>query len=95
MMGKLDYLDQLKRAMLGLPPAPAPRRRALLAAPLGPNGPREHYMRACRLPDGSVMPLQRQDSSLLSALVEADCLIVQPPNTPAREVGESVEITEI
>ena len=33
----------------------------------------------------------RQDSSLLTVLAEANCLMVRPPNDPAREVGETVE----
>jgi molybdopterin molybdotransferase len=85
----------LLRAMLGLPKGPAPRLRAPLAAPLGPGGPREHYLRARREPDGSVRPFERQDSSLLSVLAEADCLVVQPIGAPALGAGESVEIVLI
>ena len=89
------FLLPVLRAMLGLPALPAPRHRAPLAAPLGSNGPREHYVRARRLPDGSVLPYDRQDSSLLSVLVEADCLVIHPPSGRALDVGEYAEITEI
>ena len=36
--------------------------------------------------------LGRQDSSLLSVLAEADALVVLPPNAPAMEAGETVEV---
>jgi molybdopterin molybdotransferase len=82
------------RAALGLPPGPAPRLRVPLAVPLGPGGPREHYLRARLGPEGAT-PFDRQDSSLLSLLADADCLIVQPPQAPALGVGASVEIVPI
>jgi molybdopterin molybdotransferase len=82
------------RAMLGLPAAPAARTRAVLAAPLAANGPREHYLRGRTGPAG-VSPLPNQDSSLLSVLAEADCLIVQPPGDSPRGIGETVEILRI
>ncbi len=85
------FLVPLIRALSGLAPAPAPRRLARLAAPLSANGPREHYLRAMSGPEG-VTAFSKQDSSLLSVLSEADCLIVQPPGDPAREAGETVEV---
>lgn len=75
--------------MLGLAAAPAPRRRARLAAPLPANGPREHYMRARLTPEG-IMAEDRQDSSLLSVLAHAEALLVRPINDPARQAGEEV-----
>ena len=42
-------------------------------------------------PEG-VTAFSKQDSSLLSVLAEADCLIVQPPGDPARDAGETVEV---
>lgn len=75
----------------GLPPRPAPRRRCPLAAALPANGPREHYMRA-RLENGAARVLPSQDSSLLSVLAEADCLVVRPPEDPPRHAGSEVEI---
>jgi molybdopterin molybdotransferase len=88
------FMAPMIQALLGLPPAPAPRRLAPLAIPLPANGPREHYLRARRGPDG-VIPFSRQDSSLLTLLSEADCLLVQPPGDPARAAGTSVEIIEL
>ncbi|MDE3079995.1 MAG: molybdopterin molybdotransferase MoeA, partial [Paracoccaceae bacterium] len=49
------FMLPLLRAMTGLPAAPAPRAPAVLAQDLGPNGPREHYMRA-RLTPGPGLP---------------------------------------
>jgi len=89
------FLLPVIRATLGLPLGPAPRRLARLAAPLGPNGPREHYLRAKRDSEDCVLPFERQDSSLLSVLGRADCLIVQAPGSPGHAAGESVEIIEI
>ena len=66
------------------------------AAALEANGPRQHYMRAIvrRGPDGAeeVMPVRSQDSSLLSALAEADALIVRAPDAPAAPAGASVPV---
>ncbi len=77
--------------MLGVGAAPARRETALLGAPLPPNGPREHYLRA-RRDGGGVIPCDRQDSSLLSVLSAADCLVVQPPHDPGRAPGDAVEV---
>jgi molybdopterin molybdotransferase len=81
-------------AMLGLPAAARVRETLPLTAPLGTNGPREHYMRATLSPEG-VAALDRQDSSLLTILAAADALMVRPPGDPAREVGESVEVIRL
>ncbi len=88
------FMAPMIRAMLGLPAAPAPRDVVRLAASLPANGPREHYLRARSGPDG-VHPFGRQDSSLLTVLADADCLIVQPPNEPARAAGDGVEIIRL
>lgn len=83
------------RYLAGLPPEPAPRDSAILAAPVPPNGAREHYMRGRRSADGRVSAADRQDSSLQKILSEADLLIVRPPHDPARTAGEAVEIVKI
>ncbi len=89
------FILPMIRAMLGLGAAPAPRDRAILAADLGPNGPREHYMRAVREADGKVRAFDRQDSSLVTVLAGADCLLVRPPHDPARQAGETVEVVDL
>jgi molybdopterin molybdotransferase len=39
-----------------------------------------------------VRPLRSQDSSLVAALAQADCLIVREPNAPALPQGARVRI---
>ena len=61
---------------------------------LGPNGPRAHYMRARVEPGGGgwgCTPFERQDSSLLSVLADANALMLRPPHDPARQPGDTVE----
>ncbi|MCA8926813.1 MAG: molybdopterin molybdotransferase MoeA [Alphaproteobacteria bacterium] len=59
-------------------------------ADLEPNGSRQDYMRARLDADGRVVPFARQDSSMLTALAEADALIVRPPNAPAATTNDPV-----
>jgi molybdopterin molybdotransferase len=91
----LIFLRPMILAMQGLPPVATPRQRARLAVPLPAGGPREHFLRARRRADGAVIPFPSQDSSLLSVLAEADCLLVQPPASPPLDVGSEVEIVPI
>ncbi len=84
------FVLPLIRAMLGLERGPAERRRAPLAMGIGPNGPREHYMRA-KLSEEGITPFDRQDSSLLTVLAEANALLVRPIGDRSREAGETVE----
>ncbi|EPX78123.1 gephyrin-like molybdotransferase Glp [Salipiger mucosus] len=88
------FVAPVIRAMLGLGAAPAPREALRLAAPVGANGPREHYMRG-RIGSEGVTIFDRQDSSLLSVLGAADALVVRPPGDPAREAGESVNVIHL
>ncbi len=80
------FVAPVVRAMLGLPAAAAPRLCAPLAQGIAANGPREHYMRAALGPEG-LRVFDRQDSSLLSVLEQADALLVRAPDEPARGVG--------
>lgn len=83
------FMQPMLRKMCGLP-ATAPRVfTAPLTAPLAKNGPREHYMRAALTAQG-IAAFDRQDSSLLTVLAEANALIIRPIDDPAREIGESV-----
>ncbi len=87
------FLRPLLRAMQGLPKAPIEGRSAPLAESIGRNGPRQHYMRA-KLADGQLTVSERQDSSLLSVLSEANALVIRPPQDPARKAGEIVKFIE-
>lgn len=84
--GAVFVLPMLRR-MLGLQDVQAPLRDAPLGRGIGPNGQRAHYMRA-QLRDGALYPDDRQDSSLLSVLAQADALMVRPPADPARNAGD-------
>ena len=85
------FRTPMLNAMLGLGRAPTPRLSMPLSAPLGKNGPREHYLRAIGS-DGTVADAGAQDSSLLSVLARANALIVRPPHDPERDVGDPVDV---
>ncbi len=93
------FLVPLLRGLLGLEPEPDATLNGVLDAEIGQNGPRQHYMRATSTPgpDGTlrVTPVTSQDSSLLSLLASADCLIVRPPNAPAQPAGDSVPLLRL
>jgi len=78
------------RAMLGLGCKPTPRFMARISAPLLANGPREHYMRA-RMENGQIFAYDKQDSSLLTVLSDANALLVRDPGDSALKSGDSVE----
>ncbi len=81
------FVVPVVRALLGQRAAPAEPKQGPLAAPLAPNGPREHYMRAV-LDDTGLRAFDNQDSSLLGILSRANALLVRPPHDPARDAGE-------
>ena len=85
------FLLPMVRRMLGLHDALPRTVSARLAADVGPTGPRTHYMRA-RLDGGVVTPFERQDSSLLSVLSEANALLVRPLGDRPRQAGEAVPV---
>ena len=85
------FLRPALRRMLGFPARALPRETGTLAAPLCQNGPREHYMRATRTPDGVVVA-DRQDSGLIGILADADTLVVRPPHDGPKDTGATVEI---
>ena len=89
------FLVPLIRALLGLEPEPHRVTQARVATALASNGPRAHYMRAItgRDADGlTVRPVASQDSSLLTPLAQADCLLVRPIGAPACAAGARVPI---
>lgn len=94
----LVFLKPLIAALLGLPPAEA-TEPALLGTDLGPNDGRVDYMRATLAvrPDGPPVatPFARQDSSMLSTLAGADCLLVRPANAPAAAAGSPCRILRL
>lgn len=89
------FLLPMLRAMQGLRDVLPPVRNARLTAPVGANGPRAHYMRA-RLEDGEagreVTAFDRQDSSLLTVLSEANGLLIRPKDDGAQPAGALVQV---
>lgn len=81
----------LVRAAMG-DPAPLPPALTLLAGEeLPPIGPRREFLRA--ISDGTVVKLAgSQDSSALSALAAANCLIDRPAHASAVATGEPVRV---
>lgn len=84
------FLLPMLRAMSGLGAAPAPCRRAPLAAPLPANGPRAHYMRA-EVTGTGLRVFDNQDSSLLTLLARAQALLIRPVQDPPRATGDIVD----
>jgi molybdopterin molybdotransferase len=93
------FLVPLVRALLGQPAGTDHAIQGRLAVPVEANGPRQHYMRAVSVPGSDGLPLitpvRSQDSSLLSPLAEADCLLVRPPSAPAAPLGTLVPILSL
>ncbi len=92
----LVFLRPAIEAMLGVRRPDAPPQTAILGAGLNANDQRQDYLRA-RLSHGSqgravATPFAKQDSSMISLMAHADCLIVRSPNAPALDAGERVEI---
>jgi molybdopterin molybdotransferase len=82
LQGRTDLLPEAEKASLG---------RAL-----DQNDHRQDFLRAklSRGPDGQLVatPFKLQDSSMLSVLHAADCLIVRPPHAPAAAEGAPCEV---
>jgi molybdopterin molybdotransferase len=93
------FLLPMMARMLGLADVAHPEPQAALGEEIEANGVREHYMRAVSewQEDGTrvVRPLPSQDSSLVAALVRADCLIVRAPHAPALPAGAKVRIVPL
>ncbi|MBN9259246.1 MAG: molybdopterin molybdenumtransferase MoeA [Alphaproteobacteria bacterium 64-6] len=90
------FLVPLVEHLAGRSEASEATRLAEAAVAIEANGPRQHYMRATLARDGDglprVTPVRSQDSSLLSPLAIADCLIVRSPKSPAVVPGETVRV---
>ena len=93
------FLVPLIHALLGIEPEARDLETAILSQPLEANGPRLHLMRAKLGRDASgaltVTPMPSQDSSLLSALVEADCLIWREPDAALAAAGDAVRFQRL
>ena len=92
----LLFLKPAIDVMLGLAAVETPAETALLGRDLSANDQRQDYLRARleRRDDGELVatPFEKQDSSMLSSLVAAGCLVVRAPHAPPAEAGARVEI---
>jgi molybdopterin molybdotransferase len=92
----LVFLKPALETLLGLETTQEPRQTAVLATDLKANDRRQDYLRARLHVDEDqvrrVVPFPKQDSSMLSPLAQADCLVIRPPHAPAAPAGTPVEI---
>lgn len=70
-------------------------QQARLGAALVANDYREGFLRGWCDAHGIVTPLDNQDSSALSALARANCLIRRPADAPASGPGDATEILRL
>jgi molybdopterin molybdotransferase len=85
------FLVPLIRALLGQSDVHHLIEEARYGAALPANDHREDYLRAI-FKDGVATPAQRQDSSMMKILAEADCLIVRAANDPPKNAGDPCKI---
>jgi molybdopterin molybdotransferase len=82
--------------MLGLSGVEPSRDVALLGKDMPANDTRQDYVRARLVTnaDGQrvATPFLPQDSSMLSLIARADCLIVRKPQAPAAKAGDTIDI---
>lgn len=92
----LLFLKPVIDRLLGLATDETAPARARLAVDLPANDRRQDYLRATlvRAADGALeaRPFVKQDSSVMSLLARADCLVVRPPQAPPAKAGDTVEI---
>jgi len=92
------FLRPAVQRLLGLPEADA-TEPARLGSDLPANDSREDYLRARLERNGEgdwvATPFSTQDSSMMSLLTAADCLVVRPVGAPAAMKGERVPILRL
>ena len=93
------YLRPILDRMSGVAESAETLGTARLGIDLAENDRRQDYLRATlsRASDGDLIatPFAKQDSSMLSRLTRADCLIVRAPHAPAAKAGARVDILKL
>lgn len=96
MVCAIVFLRPAMERMLDIDIGETPQATARLGRDLAANDRRQDYLRSRlkRATDGELaaVPFEVQDSSMLSRLAHADCLVVRPPLAPAAKAGERVPI---
>ena len=92
----LLFMVPLVRRLAGRSDALLATEDATLGRDLPENDERQDYLRS-RLSaapgDGRIaIPLDVQDSSMMRALAEADCLVIRAPHAPAAKIGDPCKI---
>jgi molybdopterin molybdotransferase len=92
------YLKPALQIMLGLP-APEHGETALAGRELAENDNRQDYLRARLSTDSNgrllATPFEKQDSSMMFLLQQADCLVIRPPHAPRLPAGTPVPILRL
>ena len=93
------FLRPAMDAMLGLARDTAPPETAVLGRDLGANDERQDYLRAYldRGPNGDLLatPFDKQDSSMMSTLSAAGCLMIREPHAGPAKAGDRIEIIRL
>lgn len=89
LVGTEVFVRPLIRAYIGQP-ATLELQKGRLGCDLKPGGKRRQFMRAV-LENGTVTPMNIQDSSLLHIYAKANCLLVRPEHAAASKKGENCQ----
>jgi molybdopterin molybdotransferase len=93
------FLVPLIRRLCGRADAEPAPEAALLGCDLPPNDERADYLRATLAPGREGIPVAAptplQDSSMLTPLARADCLLIRAPHAPAAKAGSRCSILRL
>jgi molybdopterin molybdotransferase len=92
------FLVPLLRRLSGRADLVAPGESAVLGVDLAENDERSDYLRATlETRDGRAVatPFPIQDSSMMTPLAKADCLVIREPFAPAAPAGSPCTIVKL
>jgi molybdopterin molybdotransferase len=93
------FLVPLIRRLIGRADVEPRLEAALLGCDLPENDERADYLRATLAPGPDGIPVataaKMQDSSMLTPLAQADCLLVRAPHAPAAKAGSRCDILRL
>ena len=98
-VGAVLFLVPLLRRLTGRSDVEPAHEEALLGCDLPANDERADYLRATLASGPGGVPLATpskvQDSSMLTPLAGADCLLMRPPHAPASKAGDKCSIIRL